>query len=292
MWRALRTVPGVVGIVALAGLTAAPVGALSGVWTSVGEGSAAGVSGIAPSDSGWVIVHDAKRSTQDRVALLDENAVVTPLTWPGTPPNDLEAIDRVPGSNEYVVVASSGLAWKVRLGSSAVTVDREFRLPGGLKQVESFALTSLDSSTVAVWAGRGSTSGPAKVLAAAFDPDAASFGPLSRVGRVRVPYPTADVRQVSDLKVVNGRILVSSTSDPGNRGPFTSAVYDVGTLEEVATDGRPTLSLASPVELGRYVGHKVEGIACSAGVGILGADDEKLGGAVVEATICPRTATG
>lgn len=276
---------GAVGIVAL---VAAPVAGTPDGWTSVGRGSSAGVSGIAPAGSGWVIVHDNKKAAQDRVALLDGNAEVTPLAWPGAPPRDLEALDTVPGTQDrYVVVSSSGSGWVVRLGRSAVVIHRGFRIPGDVTQIEGFALTALGSSIVAAWAGRGSTNTPAQVRAAVFDPDAAAFGPVFAAGQVRVPYPTTDVRQVSDLKIVHGRVLVSATSDPGNRGPFTSAVYDVGSLDATGTGGRPQLTLTTPVELGRYDGHKVEGMACTDGVGVLGADDEKLGGAVTRAAFCP-----
>lgn len=276
------------GAISLALLPASPGLALPSTWTSVGSDSSSGVSGIAPGGSGWVIVHDNKAASQNRVARLDEDAAVTPLAWPGTPPRDLEAIDRVPGASErYVVLTSSGSGWVVSLGATAVTIERTFHVPGSLKQIEAFALTSVGATTVAVWASRGSTTAPAKVMAATFDPDAASFGKVSAKQKVRVPYPTTHVRQVSDLKVVDGRILISATSDPGSRGPFTSAVYDVGSVDGLASNGKPVLTIVAPVERERFAGHKVEGIACTDGVGVLGADDEKLGGAVTEASICP-----
>jgi hypothetical protein len=256
-------------------------------WTSVGAGSTANVSGIAPAGSGWVIVRDNKQPAQNRVALLDQDAVVTPLLWPGTPPSDLESIDAVPGTSDgFVALSSSGTGWVLTITADTITVDRSFRLPGALKQVEGFAMASVGGSTVAAWASRGSTTAPAQIRAATFNPSSGSFGPLT-FGKVRVPYPTTQVRQVSDLKLVVGHVLVSSASDPGDRGPFTSAVYDVGTLKSIGASGKPALQLSTPREIGRYGGHKVEGIACSNGVGILGSDDESLGGAVMTASICP-----
>jgi hypothetical protein len=261
--------------------------AVSDTWTSVGSGSTANVSGIAPTGSGWIIVRDNKKATQNHVALLDQNARVTPLAWPGAPPSDLESVDAVPGtSNQYVVVNSAGHGWLLTISGDTITVDREFSLPGTLRQIEGFALTSVDGSTVAVWASRGSATQPARFKAATFNPGTAAFGPMSS-GKVSVPYPTAHAREVTGLTVADGRVLVSSASDPGNLGPFTSAVYDVGTLEDIWGSGKPALRLKTPVELGRYDGHKVEGVACGHGVGILGSDDERLGGAVRTAAICP-----
>jgi hypothetical protein len=95
---------------------------------------------------------------------------------------------------------------------------------------------------------------------------------------------TKSLRQVSDLKVVAGRLVIASTSDPGNDGPFTSALYDVGTVTVSA--GKAVLQLAPPASLGQFPGHKVEGIACSGTTGILGSDDEKGGGWIAPFAFC------
>jgi hypothetical protein len=261
-----------------------PASAITDEWTSVGVGSATTISGIAPATSGWVVVRDNKKATQNRVALLDDNATVTPLTWPGTPPVDLESVDAVPGrADTYAVLASAGTGWLLTAQPTGLTLIRPFTLPTTVKNVESFALADDGGVTVAVWATRGSTTAAAKVFAATFDPDSGAFGPMS-TGKVRVPYPTTSVRQVSDLKVVSGRLIAASTSDPGSTGPFTSALYDVGSV--TLSLGNAVLQLQTPAELGQYDGHKVEGIACANGVGILGSDDEKAGGAVRTAAFC------
>jgi hypothetical protein len=264
---------------------ASPAEALSDQWTSVGSGSTNNISGLAPAASGWVVVRDNKKAGQNRVALVSDSAVVTALTWPGTLPVDLEAIDQVPGSDgTYAALTSTGQGWILSIQGTALTVLRQFTLPTATSGVEAFALTVSAGVTVAVWSTRGSSSAAAKVSTAAFDPSTGAFGPIS-TGKIRVPYPTVSARQVADLKVVGTRLLISSTSDPGATGPFASAVYDVGTVAVAA--GRPALHLQTPVELGRYSGHKVEGIACSGGVGALGSDDEKAGGAIRTDSFCP-----
>jgi hypothetical protein len=255
-------------------------------WTRVGAGMKQGVSGIAPgSNGGWVVVRDNKVEGDNRVALLSSNGVATPLTWPGAPV-DLEAIDVVPGrADEYAVVTSAGAGRVISISGTTLKVGRAFTLPTGRSQNEGFALTHRDGTTVAVWGNRGSVTAPGRLFTATFNPSTGVFGPVTKA-EVRVPYPTAHVRHISDLRVMSdGRIVISSASDPGTSGPFASALYDVGTVNLVK--GRARLSPVTPVLLGRVDGHKVEGIGCAGTTGLLGADDEKLGGWVSPSTICP-----
>jgi hypothetical protein len=280
-WGAVAAI--VVAVAAQSGL-ASPAQALDDTWTSVGVGTTANISGIAPAASGWVIVRDNKKALQNRVALLDDSAATTPLTWPGPPPTDLEAIDQVPLQvGTYAVLTSTGQGSLIQIQGSTLTLLRHFAVPNASSGVEAFALTVAGGQMVAVWATRGTTTAAAKVSTASFDTSTGAFG-RAVTGKVRVPFPTVSVRQVSDLKVVGDRLVVSSTSDPGATGPFDSAVYDVGTVAVVA--GQPALHLSAPIELGRYLGHKVEGIACSNGVGVLGSDDEKAGGSIRTDAYC------
>jgi hypothetical protein len=281
----LRRLPVVVlVVVGLMVRTTAPASALTETWTSVGAGTLSGVSGLVTTDSGWLIVRDNKKPTQNRVALLDDAGTVTPLVWPGTPPVDLESVDRVPSlAATYAAAASTGQTSVISVDGTTVTLVRQFALPAVTRGVEALALAVVDGQTIAVWATRGSTTAAAKVFAATFDPLTAGFGPVVS-GKIRVPYPTVSVRQVSDLKVFGGRLLISSTSDPGSLGPFDSAVYDGGSVSVVA--GQVALQLTTPLELARYSGHKVEGVACGFGVAVVGADDEKAGGAVRTDSFC------
>jgi hypothetical protein len=267
-------------------LVAPPVLGDPVTWTRVGTGMQQGVSGLAPApDGGWVMVRDNKLSGQNRVALLSAAGVVTQLTWPGSAPVDLEAIDAVPGRpGQYAVVTSAGAGRIISVTGTTLTVVRSFQLPAGLNQNEGFALTRRDATLIAVWGNRGSVTAPGRLFAATFDPDAGVFGAFVS-GAVRVPYPQTSVRHISDTTVLDdGRIMVSSTSDPGTSGPFASAVYDVGSVSLVA--GRARLSLVTPSSRGTFEGHKVEAIACAGTSGLLGADDEKLGGWVAAIDVC------
>lgn len=280
--------------VMLAGLlsvvAAPPVAGETATWTKVGNGIQQGVSGIAPApDGGWVVVRDNKLEGQNRVALLSPMNVVTSLTWPGVAPADLEAIDAVPGDpGSYAVVTSAGAGRIISITGTTVTVVGSFVLPAGRNQNEGFSFLRRDATLVAVWGNRGSVSGPGRLFAATFDPTAGVFGAVVKAA-VTVPYPQAHVRHISDTTVLDdGRILISSTSDPGNSGPYASALYSVGSVSLVR--GKPRLTLVTPSSLGTFDGHKVEAIGCAdtSGLtsGLLGADDEKLGGWVASTEVC------
>lgn len=270
----------------------APLAALPGAahadttWQQLGTGITRGISGLAPAPSGWVIARDNKSSGQNRISLLSPGLDVTPLDWPGTDPKDLESLARVPGtSNRYVTCTSARKCKVFDLSGSTITVRHSFTLPVGGSENEALALTRMpNGSTVALWADRGSGSTPGKLHAAVLHLSTWKFG-KSTTASVSVPWPTGPVRHVSDAAVTDGHIVVTSASDPGNNGPFDSAVYDVGTLS--LSKSRVKLALHTPTQLGRFPGHKVEGLACAAsGPDLLGSDDENLGGAVAQADVC------
>jgi len=269
-----------------------PLAALPGAshadttWQQLGTGITSGISGLAPAQSGWVIARDNKSSGQNRIALLSPGLDVTQLNWPGTDPQDLESLARVPRTtNRYITCTSARKCKVFDLNGSTITVRRSLTLPVGGSENEALALVRMpNGSTVAVWADRGSGATPGKLHAAVLKLSTWKFG-RSTTANVSVPWPTGPVRHVSDAAVVDGHIIVTSASDPGNNGPFNSAVYDVGTLS--LSQSRVSFNLHTPTELGRFPGHKIEGLACASNVAdLVGSDDENLGGSVAAAEVC------
>jgi len=273
------------GVLALVGVAAAigPAAAFDETWTRVGTGTTGGVSGLAPTSTGWLVARDNKKAGQNRISLLSDSGAVTPLTWPGTEPQDLEALSAVPGTSSYAALTSAGAGSIFTVSGSRVSVQRTFQVPKGTANIEALSLTQVQSTVVAVWATRGSQTNPAKVFAATFTPASAAFGRVV-TAKVTVPYPTTNLRVISDLVVRNGRMVISSASDPGVNGPFSSAVYDIGTVG--VSSGRAVLSTTSPRSLGTFAGHKIEGLACSGTTGLMGSDDEKQGGWVRTGAFC------
>lgn len=275
-------------------------------WQQVGRDSRSGVSGIAyegrTADGAGVrtlIAHDNKRAGQprlSRVTLRDGSADVSPITWDGPEPVDLEAIEAVPGTpGEYVALAARGIVYRLTVAGSTATVVDYAPLPaiGEGDDFESFALVSQNGRLAALWADRGAgTDRPATLYAAplSFAPwGQTQFGAVTRRA-YRAPYPTGEAtRHISDISVTDsGRILASSAADAGDDGPFDSAVSDVGRVT-VSAAGRVRVTFAtSPSVLGTFPGYKIEGLECLPGSdeAAVGTDDENLGGHMRTAPFC------
>lgn len=271
-------------------------------WQRVGDDITSGVSGLAVESRHKDTVHalavrDNKEPGQQRLVAVryspDGKPQVRPVGWSGEEPVDLEAIDAVPGRDqEYVALASDGTAYRIHRGEETVRVIRKFRLPDISPDAnyEGFTLTRTTHGTIAaVWADRGGDDRPAQLTAASWNPDTNGFGKRDSA-EFRVPYPAQDVRHVSDVELsADGRLTVSSASDPGNDGPYDSALYAAGRLAVRDGDVRLTLS-AAPERLATFAGHKIEALTClpHSEKGILGTDDENDGGSVTTATFCRR----
>ncbi|WP_202868645.1 hypothetical protein [Kribbella antibiotica] len=255
-------------------------------WQKIGDGMTAGVSGIAVlGDSDDVlVVRDNKKTGENRAIRLDDDKVQE-IVWPGELPVDLEAVDPVPGkAGVYVALASAGKGFVFQLKGVRLTVLSTFQVPAGKPgdNYESFALKVVRDRLFAVWADRGQDARSSTIYSARFDAAKATFGPVQSV-EFRVPYPATDVRHISDLEITaDNRVLVTSASDPGDNGPFDSAVYQAGKLGK---DGSIGLALK---ELARYPGHKIEALTClsrSCDEVLYGTDDEAAGGAVRVGTL-------
>ncbi|MEU6266752.1 hypothetical protein [Saccharopolyspora shandongensis] len=285
-----------VGAVSLALVLASPGAATAAPdqadWQPVGDGTKSGISGIAlvdttPEATEAIIVRDNKKDGENRASWLSlRQGQVTgaePLDWQGELPVDLEAIEAIPGSpGEYIALASDGSAFHVRIDRSGATVLGTFELPDRAddENYEGFGLLAAEGRLFAVWAERGEDDRPATLRAAEFDKERLEFGE-AQTQEFRAPYPTKDVRHVSDLKLrADGRIVVSSASDSGDDGPFDSAVFAAGTL--TLDGGEPRLTIdQEPERLGEFPGHKIEALIEVGGGLLLGSDDENAGGSVL-----------
>jgi hypothetical protein len=284
--RALALAAATALAAALLVLTPSTSRAADATWTRVGTGILEGVSGAAANpQGGWVIVRDNKNSGQNRVALLSAGGTVTPLSWPGTAPADLEAIDGIPNQpGRFAVVTSAGVGRIIEVQGTTLRVVRSFRLPTGRTENEAFQMTRFGNTNVAVWGNRGSTSAPGRLYAAKFNVSTGAFG-ASVNATVRVSVPATNVRHISDAELVGGnQIVISSASDAGNNGPFSSSLHRVGTVSYVS--GKARLSVTTPQLVATYDDHKIEAIACAGSSGIMGTDDENLGAFLAPATFC------
>ncbi|MCP3801523.1 hypothetical protein NLX83_19880 [Allokutzneria sp. A3M-2-11 16] len=278
----LRTIAATLSLLSVCAFSPAQSG-----WQPVGSGITSGVSGSALTARGdLMIVRDNKKSGENRAALVSfPGARVTPLTWVGPVPADLEALAAVPGRpDEFVALASSGKGARISLRGNEVHVLGEFTVPAvdDDDNYEGFALTVLGGRTVAAWADRGQDERPGRLIAAEVDIDRMTFGPVTSL-TIRASYPQRDVRHISDIAITDsGEVLAASASDPGDEGPFDSSLYRSARIsaEGGAVALRP---IGEHQEIARYGGHKIEAVTCTAAPcdhRVLGTDDESAGGAV------------
>lgn len=276
-------------------------------WKPLGGGlrNVSGIAAIAGEGATrFIVVHDNKREGEPRAGLVtvgtgETAAAYVPLTWPKSGegsgaalPVDLEAICAVPGTpGAYVALESGGEAYHITLDAAqtTVTVVKAFSLPKGPagSNYEGFSLHRFpggDSGLLAVWAHRGNSSEPSVLYWGKLDL-AQGVVTDTRSATVSLPWPTLNTRHISDLKIDGvGNLYVSSAMDPGDDGPFASALYLAGAFRPLAGGG-PVEYVANPatVRLVRFAYRKVEAFdlvpGASGGI-ICGTDDESLGASV------------
>ncbi|MCH6163775.1 hypothetical protein [Streptomyces marispadix] len=316
--KLVRTALAAVGagtVLAVVALPAAYAGDDDG-WQSAGKGKTAGISGIAVSEAAVadgdvkaVVVRDNKKPDENRVAAVGyhdgDKPDVEPLDWKGGElPADLEALTGIPGEKGgHLAATSSGTVYHLRVAGGEAKVVDTFELPAVQSgdEVESLTLGTASPSAArgarapaaegkltAVWGGRGEDDRPGTLHAAllSFDSEGrADFGKVQSA-EVRAPYPAENVRHASDTAAADsGDLLVSSASDPGDDGPFDSAVYVAGRVS-LDDSGALVLTVAKdPEVLRKFEKHKIEALACLPGKdkAILGTDDENEGGSLTTA---------
>jgi hypothetical protein len=241
----------------------------------------------------FAIVHDNKKEGDTRIAILmvqgQDSLNYLPLQWPDGAewPVDLEAIARVPDSDNsaFMAVTSFGRVYHFTLDSTGkIQRVQVFSLPDLPENtnLEGFDLHLIDGQLLGVWGHRGSPDDPGVLYWGWFDGNGSQISGQGSA-LMTVPWPEEDVRHISDLKVNNAGILyITSTRDPGDDGPFDSAVYAPGlfSMNGDAVEFRPADSL---VPLYRVNGHKIEALEFLPGLSggkILGTDDENQGSSI------------
>lgn len=272
-----------------------PVSGASSGWRPVAAGKTKGISGLATlptSGAGrsFLAVHDNKKPDQVRVAAVTvaEGGAVRyePLAWNGSElPIDLEAVAGVPGApGEYVAITSKGAAFHLRFdaGKKGVTALKQFALPnaGDKTEFEGLDLRRFGDTLLCVWADRGDAKTPGMLYWATLDFKTFTFGNRFSAP-VSVPFPTTETRPISDLRIDDGgTVFVTSSRDPGDEGPFQSALYAVGNFHKSDDDVDFTPNPA-PIRLRVFADHKIEALEFVPGPTggiVFGTDDEDFGG--------------
>lgn len=216
--------------------------------------------------------------------LVENNAV----RWVGGPePVGLEALDRF-NDELFAAVTSNGTIFMVKMNWNQMAITDVSNgpisdyVPG--TEIEAFATMRFPDLVLAIWATRGGPSDPAVI---SWGTVGESGGTSDVAGTVEftTSFPAANQRHIAALRVAqNGDVYATSTSDPGDDGPFSSAAYKIGKLSRVGDNASFALDPV-PTELYRSFSHKAEGIAGLPGddfdLGlILASDDENFGGSI------------
>lgn len=255
-------------------------------WELVSAEREFSISGIVPLTAGMLVVHDNKRKGQARIGLVSWNSYeYNQLDWPSDElPYDLEALDLLPGKkNEMIAMESSGKCYHVYYdrGRKKLVFKKEFQIPEVMRpmNLEGIAFYKVGRKTLAAWGDRGSDKLPGTLHWGWLTSYGTKIEPLGSFS-FSVPFPKQDVRHLSDVEITeDGVCWISSGSDPGDDGPFDSAVYILGTfkIEEQSV-------VFDPAELGqsilKFPGHKIEAITGFARSLIYGTDDENFGASV------------
>lgn len=264
-------------------------------WQPVGDGILNGISGMAiieqtDSTASFLIVHDNKKRGEPRAAIVTvkgtEQPQYTPLDWPKNAlPKDLEAIAIVPGeTNQFLALTSAGKVYHIRLINSYSTIEvlKVFELPQmpNNSNFEGLALQRINGTLIAVWADRGKNKHPGILYWTALDLATYTFSKPVHSLSMTMPWPVDHRRNISDIKIdSSGALFLTSTSDPGNNGPFASALYLAGNFQ-VRFGHITFIPSQPPVPLWRFNDHKVEAFDLLPGANgglIFGTDDENFG---------------
>ncbi|MCB0834818.1 MAG: hypothetical protein KDC45_15215 [Bacteroidetes bacterium] len=266
-------------------------------WIPVKGPKPFGISGMAFIDqtsdaSRFLIVHDNKATDEGRLAIVTDYGLFnqyTYLFWPDSNnlPKDLESITSIPDlPGQFMVMTSLGKVWHITVDTNLnVSILRTFTVPGVLDtdNFEGLSLQRVNTNLLMVWGHRGDDSDPGMIHWAIFDLKTAQFTAIGKEP-ISVAWPTkSHVRHISDLKLnPTGILYITSASDPGDDGPFTSAVYLAGVFStwDKEVHFRKNTQLTRFFTFYNRKTEAIEFVPGPKGGIIFGSDDENQGGAI------------
>ncbi|MFE3636149.1 hypothetical protein [Streptomyces sp. NPDC059168] len=252
----------------------------------------------------FLICHDARDNEAERdlprLAIVrtpvDTDGIVVQelhVDFPGVP-NDLESIARLPGRDEALLAESNAdgddpdptiylARWDKNLNVEIAGSVPWPRTPEPLVNVEATAVATVRGQDYFVYAERAQGSDTTDINMTRLT--------VSRSGRITfgrkwtsVSFTASEppgARPASGLDIdAKGNLYISSAYDPGDLGPFDSAVYRAATVREGGALGAKLVPVKPPQMLARSSGLKVEGVGLVAGSFpiFIADDDEDYGG--------------
>ena len=255
-------------------------------WLLVGKERSVAISGLARVGGQTIVVHDNKREYEGRIGFITESGDELKyriLEWPNeTLPFDVEALAAIPGSvTEMIAMESQGKChWlvfdqaKMRLAYNGFIQVPKIKWPTNL---EGFGLMKVGDKFLAAWGHRGKSEYPGKLFWGWLDFNSRTVEPVDSV-EITVEWPKEHVRHIADLKInESGDCWVSATSDPGDDGPFSSALYNLGRFQ-IEDNQINFYQILSHKPAFKFETHKVEGFDFIENGIITATDDENFGG--------------
>ena len=260
-------------------------------WQHISNKRELSISGISPTTEKekYLVVHDNKKKGQLRIGLIDLSAdsLYAGLSWPTENlPIDLETLSDIPGlDNEYIAMGSWGFCYwiKLDLQSNKIDLIKEFRIPdsGPPLNLESFLILRKNKKIYAAWAHRGSDSEEAILFwgsISLFDEDITIS--LEDSVLINVPLPLVAKRHMSDMDIDDNNILwASATSDPGDNGPYETAIYKLGSFSFKNDNINFNVAESFPKQF-VFANNKVEALTIINNKIVFATDDENLGAAI------------
>jgi len=257
-------------------------------WQLIGSERSVAMSGLARVDGQTIVVHDNKREYEGRIGIVTESGEGLKyriLEWPDeTLPFDVEALATIPGSvTDMIAMESQGKChWlvfdqaKMRLAYNGFIQIPKIKWPTNL---EGFGLMKVGDKFLAAWGHRGKSKYPGKLFWGWLDFNSRTVEAVDSI-EISVEWPAEHVRHIADLKINEmGDCWVSSTSDPGDDGPFSSALYNLGRFQ-IENNQINFYQILSRKPAFKFETHKVEGFDFIDNGIITATDDENFGGSI------------
>ena len=250
-------------------------------WSQIHDTREYSISGVALFNDGYIVVHDNKKKNQARVSFVDEKLKISRLVWPEPLlPFDLEAVEELPNyKNRFILMESTGKCYEVYIDPIDYRIDvlNTFTLPGLRWNMNLEGLTIYDSSQglVFIYGDRGSDTRKSKLITVFFNHKKIRFYDINSY-TLDLKEPMKNKRNIADLSInQNGDIWTSATSDPGNNGPFSTALYDIGKINPAGKFELIHPDLQKPVMIFKH--QKVEAMLFHDSDLILMTDNENFG---------------
>jgi hypothetical protein len=249
----------------------------------------------------FLAVHDAKNNPRSRdwprVSILNlshsgyEGVVWTHIgidfTGRGGVTSDLESVCRLPGGRGFLIcesgqeIGAEARIFHVVCGEESIEIKSHTPWPMEITNVEATEVCEVAGKMVFLYAERAEKQGSTWVRWASFSVDPWDFGEFSEVLYEGQGEVARNGRPIAAMEVDDdGWIYIASTNDPGDNGPFRSAIWRIG---RVVDRGGAVVEIGNATRIAKLDGVKVESLTFRTTADgdrelYFGSDDEHFGG--------------